>query len=155
MIKQALKGVSLFKEMTDEELDVLTVLVEEKRLAVGETLFKAGDSDRNLYLIQIGMLEICKEGPTGRPQVLATLQDGDLCGEMSFLDEREHSVSAIALTDAVVYVLSHERFEKLIEAHPRLVYKLLKGIVIKIHGIVREMNTKHVDMAEYMFMRSY
>jgi CRP-like cAMP-binding protein len=153
MLVEALKSVPLFEDMTEEELGVLGPFIEERCVTEGEAVFSAGSSDRNLYLIKVGILEVCKEGPTGRPQVLATLQDGDQCGEMGFLDERKHSVSVVALTDAVIFVLDHDKFETLIESHPRLVYKLVKGIVFKVHDIVREMNNKHVEMADYMFTR--
>jgi SulP family sulfate permease len=51
---------------------------------------------------------------------VATFGRGDAFGEIAFLDRGARSAEAVALTPVELFVLSRERFDALVEQHPRL-----------------------------------
>jgi CRP-like cAMP-binding protein len=72
---------------------------------------------------------------------------------MSFLEERPRSATIVAVSNIEVYCLEKDDFEKLVEKYPRMVYKILKNIIFTIHNIVRGMNTRYIEMLNYMWGR--
>ena len=151
--KMALKDIQFFRELTEDELDTLAQILKRRAYKTGESLFKEDEVGETLYVIKKGEVKVCKVGPDGELQTITLLKDGDVCGEMSFLDGRPHSATVIALTDTEAYLLKKEDFEKLIPTHPYLAYKIMKNIIFTIHAIVRGMNARYVDMISYMWGR--
>ena len=72
---------------------------------------------------------------------------------MSFLDERTHSSTIVAVSDLETYVIEKADFDKLVDGNPRIVYKLMKNIVFTVHAIVKGMNLRYIDMMNYMWGR--
>ena len=81
------------------------------------------------------------------------MKDGDIFGEMSFLDGRPRSATVVAVSDLETYVIDKQDFETLVDDHPRIIYKLLRNIVFTIHSIVRGMNSRYIEMINYMWGR--
>ena len=153
MDREGMKKVKLFDELTDDELEVLSDILKRKYYKVGQTILKEGETDEVLQIISKGEVKVCKVGPTGDLQTLTLLKDGDICGEMSFLDGRPHTATLIAIIETEVYQIERKDFEGLIEASPFLVYKVMRNIVFNVHAIVRGMNSKYMEMINYMWGR--
>lgn len=150
---KALRNMSFLMDCNDQELEVIASVLEEKEFPAGTTVFKEGEDGSSLYIIREGEVKACKVTPEGDLLTLTNHKDGEIFGEMSFLDGRPRSASIVTLTDTRVYVLEKERFETLVDNHPRLIYKILKNIVFNIHAIVRGMNARYLDMINYMWGR--
>jgi len=106
-----------------------------------------------MYVIRKGEVKACKAAPDGELMTLTMMKDGDIFGEMSFLDERPRSATIVSVSHTEVYSLEKHDFEKLIDAYPRMVYKILKNIIFTVHTIVRGMNTRYIEMVNYMWGR--
>ncbi len=148
-----LRGLEFFDDLTDNELEVISEIVNKKDFTTGETVFKENVVGSSLYIIKKGEVKVCKEGPGGELVTITLLKDEDIFGEMSFLDERTHSSSIVAVSDVETYVIEKADFDKLVDAHPRVVYKLMKNIVFTVHAIVKGMNLRYIDMMNYMWGR--
>ena len=96
----------------------------------------------------------CKQGSHGDLQTITLLKDRDIYGEMSFFDGTPHSATVVTARVTEAFLLKMKDFEKLVDTHPRLVFKVMKNIFITVHGIVRGMNVRYVDMLGYMFGRN-
>ncbi|NJN48029.1 MAG: cyclic nucleotide-binding domain-containing protein, partial [Candidatus Competibacteraceae bacterium] len=77
--------------------------------------------------------------------------EGDMAGELGFIDGLEHSAALRALGDCEVLSLEREKFESLLHTDPELVYKVMRTIVRAVHSIVRRMNAQYVEMTNYIF----
>ncbi len=53
--------------------------------------------------------------------------------------------------DTQVLSLERARFETLINSHPMIMYRVMRGVVRNVHGIVRRMNMQAVEMSNYIF----
>ncbi len=153
MDRKGMKKVKLFNGLTDDELEILSGILRKKHYGKGKKIFKEGETGETLHVISEGEVKVCKVGPTGDLQTLTLIKDGDICGEMSFLDGRPHTATLIAIIDTEVYQMERKDFEGLIEKSPFLVYKVMRNIVFNVHAIIGGMNAKYMEMINYMWGR--
>lgn len=142
---------SLGKEMTEEEAARLAGLMSERRLADGEFLTVEGTADDSLHVLLAGRLEVVKNSGAGETASLALLREGDIAGELSFVDGESHSVGLRAVGECRVLSLNREDFEKAVENHPQLAYKVMRAVVRSAHKVLRRMNFEFVELSNYIF----
>lgn len=150
---EALRGIPFFVDLTDAEMATVAPLLKQIEYKLGETVFDESEDGKSLYIIKKGEVKACKTTPEGELLTLTIMKDGDIFGEMSFLDGRPRSASIVALSELEVFVMEKTEFEKLVELHPKIIYKLMRNIVFTVHSIVRRMNTRYLEMVNYMWGR--
>jgi len=99
--------------------------VSERSCAAGETVFRAGETTDELFLIRKGVVRIVLPLAGGGHHNLASFARGSFFGEMAFLDARARSADAIATRATELYVISRARFNEVAEAHPEVGMKVL------------------------------
>lgn len=151
--ENVLKGIQFFSEFSDDELAVVAGIVERRDFETGDTVFSESEEGTALYIIKKGEVKACRMGPHGELVTLTLMKDGEIFGEMSFLDGRVRSASIVAISKVETYMLSKDSFESIVDSHPRVIYKLMKNIVFAVHAIVNGMNTRYVEMMNYMWGR--
>jgi len=142
---------SLGKELTKEEVRALAEIMTPKSLADGDYLISEGTSDDSLHVLLEGKLEVVKKTGADEETSLAVLREGDLAGELSFVDGAEHTVGLRALCDTVVLSLARADFEKVVDENPQLVYKVMRAVARSAHGIVHRMNAQFVELSNYIY----
>ncbi|MEE8185148.1 MAG: cyclic nucleotide-binding domain-containing protein [Thermodesulfobacteriota bacterium] len=148
-----LREMSFFDDLNDTELDVIAGVLERKKFKVGDIVFKENEDGDSLYIIRKGEVKACKTAPDGELLTLTLMKDGDIFGEMSFLDGRARTASIVAMTEVETFVITKSEFERLVDDNPRMIYKMLKNLVYHIHSIVRGMNARYLEMVTYMWGR--
>ncbi|MBI5826239.1 MAG: cyclic nucleotide-binding domain-containing protein [Deltaproteobacteria bacterium] len=148
-----LRDILFFSDLSDGELDTVSRIVNKKNFKLGDTVFKESEDGASLYIIRKGEVKACKTSPDGELFTLTIMKDGEIFGEMSFLDGRPRSATIVAVSDLETYIMEKSDFETLVDGHPRVIYKLLKNIVFTIHSIVRGMNSRYIEMINYMWGR--
>lgn len=85
--------------------------VKRKKFKAGDVLFNEGDIRDNAYIIEIGSVDIIRGQNTPKEKCYATLNAGDLFGEMALMEPGLRSASAIAKTDGIAFVISSHVLE--------------------------------------------
>jgi CRP-like cAMP-binding protein len=142
---------SLGVELSDSEIDILSNAMHERGLGDGEFLFEDGTSDDSLHVILAGKVEVVKRTGDDSFASLAVLREGELAGELSFIDGAPHTVGLRALCETRVLSLTRDSFEKMIDSNPRLVYKVMRAVARSAHRIMHRMNTEFVELSNYIF----
>ena len=142
---------SLGAELSQEEAGVLSGLMSPRALADGDYLITEGTSDDSLHVLLEGKLEVVKHTGGGDIVGLAILREGDLAGELSFIDGHEHTVGLRALCPTHVLTLKRDDFESIVDAQPQLVYKVMRAIARSTHRIVHRMNAEFIELNNYIF----
>lgn len=142
---------SLGGELSEHEAGVLSGLMTSRELGDGEFLIIQGTSDDSLHVLLEGKLEVVKHTGGGDVAGLAVLREGDLAGELSFIDGHEHTVGLRALCQCHILSLKREDFEKVVDENPQLVYKVMRAIARSTHRIVHRMNTEFIELNNYIF----
>ena len=80
-----------------------------------------------------------------------TLSAGDFMNEMGFMDGSEAYASKVALGATRVLALEREKLESLIDAHPRIVYRVMRAIIRGVHEIQRRLSMQQVELSNYIY----
>jgi CRP-like cAMP-binding protein len=144
-------GSLLGAELSDADVATLGALMHERLLADDEFLFEDGTADDSLHIILTGKVEVVKRTGDDNFASLAVLREGELAGELSFIDGAPHTVGLRALTETRVLSLTRESFEGIIDSNPQLVYKVMRAVARSAHRIVHRMNTEFVELSNYIF----
>ena len=142
---------SLGGELSDTEAGILGDIMTPRELNDDEFLIIQGTSDDSLHVLLEGKLEVVKRTGGGDVEGLAVLREGDLAGELSFIDGHEHTVGLRALCPCHVLSQKRENFEKIIDDNPQLVYKVMRAIARSTHRIIHRMNTEFIELNNYLF----
>jgi CRP-like cAMP-binding protein len=147
----ALRASRLATELTDEQIAALAAHLSFRDLAQGEVLVPEGTADNHLYVIVSGALSVVKNVGAPDPVTLFTLSQGDLVGELSFLDETKHYATLVAAGPTRVFGLEREDLEALLPVEPQIVYRVMRAIVRTVHEIQRRLSMQSVELANYMY----
>lgn len=150
-MKDRLRKINLFKELSNEELEVVTSLLQEEEYKKGSVIWEENTPEQGLHIIDKGKVLVCRKTREGRKQVLAILGENRFYGELSILDGREHSASVEALEDTKVFVLQKSSMDKLLQQNPQTAYNILRVMTICICELVRQMNSKFMDVINYVW----
>jgi CRP-like cAMP-binding protein len=76
----------------------------------GQIIFEEGSNGDWIYVVEEGEVEISKK-ETGNRIVLETLKEGDIFGEMAYIDKTPRSATATAKGQTVVGILDRSFFD--------------------------------------------
>jgi len=132
----SLKGAkSVFNFLNDEDLKKLSAFFESKNIPEGETLWKEEDPFDYIAFIVSGKVEIKKETEyKGKNVIVGIYSKGALC----ILDDSLKKVTAVALEDVSLAIITQESLDKLIATNPGLGAKLLKGMLLTVSDRLRQ-----------------
>jgi CRP-like cAMP-binding protein len=85
----------------------------------GTAIIKEGDMGRGLFLLLSGSVEVSRNDG-GQRVVLATLESGDVFGEISLIEQTPTTATVTALRNSTVLFLSRELFDRLVTGVPEL-----------------------------------
>ena len=153
------QAVSLFKDLTADEIEVIKPYFELRRIPTGLTAISEGEQGDEMFILVHGSVRISKSmllrgmslplaELTNPRKVLATLDQTHYpaFGEIALLDRDTRSATVEVLTDATFLVTNRERFFALSEAEPRVGCKLLSAIGRRMAGMVRKNNNDLVKL---------
>ena len=76
----------------------------------GQVIFKEGSNGDWIYVVEEGEVEISKN-VGGQKIVIETLKEGDIFGEISYIDKTPRSATATAKGTAVVGIIDRDFFD--------------------------------------------
>lgn len=145
------KASALARELTDPECEALSKLITIHDLKDGEVLLREGQSDSNLYVVVSGEVAVGKPDDLGKWHTLHALVPGDFVGELSFMDNEPRYAALRAVGKTRVFSLNREKFETLVDSHPRVVYKVMRAIMRVVHSIQRRLSMNLVELQNYIY----
>ena len=119
-----LSRCDLLRHLPPEEVENLLPYVRSRRLAAGDTLFRAGDPGDALYIVARGGVEILAAPgavPHETPRI-AELGEGSAFGEMALLSggPRTATVRAAGETETELLAIEKRDFDHLMATDPQL-----------------------------------
>src|SRR5262249_16482471 len=111
--------------LTGEEWRALKAAGRRRRYRVRQRIFREGEDGDHVIGVLTGRVKISVQTGSGREILLAVKEPGDIVGELSAIDGRPRSATAVALEPVDALVVSAPAFVEFIEAHPRIAVRLL------------------------------
>ena len=146
---EAIVDSSLGHELEKGECDVLATVMGVRHLKDGEVLVNEGDADHTLFILTKGKLNV-NSTIDGKDMTVYTMKVGECAGTRAFVDLAPRSATLRALGDSIVYTLEPNAFESLLETHPRIVYKVMRGLFRLTHKNLMRMNVESQALSNYI-----
>jgi len=121
--------------------------LERRDFHPGDALVRHGEPAEELFLVTGGLLSVWVPMGSGDARRLATLDAGDLVGELAFLGREQRTADVRADTEVEAYVLRHEAFEALAAVDPATTTVFLTTLLRIVAGIARRMTDEVVQLA--------
>lgn len=137
-----LAEVELFQLLDDNELGELAAVIDAKRVIAGTVVFNAGDLGDVLYIVQSGEVELFVKDTAGQKIVLTVADNNDIFGELSMLDERPRSATAMALTDCELFLLDRDDLLLLFQKQPDAALNMLAAMSAMLRKVDRLLQTR-------------
>ena len=93
----------------------------------GTVLFREGEPGKDMYVIQSGKVRLTRT-IRGVEKTLADLPAGEFFGEMSIINEKPRTASAVVFEDAQLLVLDPRTFEAMIKANTEIAVRMIKKL---------------------------
>jgi CRP/FNR family cyclic AMP-dependent transcriptional regulator len=153
LVIDTLRTSTITEELSDAEVEILAELFKVRDFKSGEVIVKPGDDQQdNLYILAHGDIEV-KIKSANEETIIHVLKPGDLAGIITFVGGAASDISASLYSIGNTKLLSMARseFEGLINSHPMIVYKVMRGVVRNVHGIVRRVNSQSAELSNYIY----
>jgi len=103
------KVLFIFGDLNDGDIEWLAAAGERKRFPAGSVLIQEGKPIKEVSILLDGQLSVLVA--SHRNERIATLQKGEIVGELSFLDSRPPSATVMAASDSIVLAISRDKLE--------------------------------------------
>lgn len=123
-----LKGVSIFKDLSPEDLERVAHIVYERRYRKGQIIFAEGEPGAAFFVVKTGRVKVSKLAEDGREQILSIWQPGDPVGMVVIFDDQPYPATAEAVDDTTVAMIRVKDFQNLLSGDPRLARKVLQEV---------------------------
>jgi len=110
--------IGLFRNATDT-----------RSFTAAATIFTEGDTGHEMFVIREGAVEIVLHG-----NVVATLSEGEIFGEMALIDARLRSATARAKTDCTLVPVDERRFTFLIQQTPQFGLHVMRVLAERLRN---------------------
>jgi CRP/FNR family transcriptional regulator, cyclic AMP receptor protein len=128
MAARLLRRVSLFTDLSDEEL-VALAKVMRTRFSPRGTMILTQDEPGNVgFVIAEGTVDVLLESEDGRQFIVAQLGPGDHFGEMALLDAEPRSATVMATSDTNLLVMRRDEFREELLRHPEIMLRMLVSL---------------------------
>jgi predicted acylesterase/phospholipase RssA/CRP-like cAMP-binding protein len=136
-----LEPLGFFRDLGPVILRDVARHCNEFHLAAGETLFRQGEPSDCLYIVSTGRLDISFDAEGQKSRSLYEAGRGQIVGEMGLLTGDPRSATIKALRDSVLFRLSKQHFDELLETHPALT----RRIACNLSERIRQSNIRSVQ----------
>lgn len=137
-IQLLIAGLPLFSELSMDDVGRIAAGCREKSLSKGEVLFHKGDAPRGIYVVLSGQIKLAFPSTRGVEKVVDIVGPRQSFGEAPVFTERPFPVTAEALTDARVILVSSVVLLALIDEDRAFARKMLAGLSMRLHSLVQD-----------------
>ena len=144
-IEDVLISIPLFNGFNSDDLKVVASRCNMIEVEKGELVFKEGDKGDYMCFVAAGMLDVIKQSEAGKSAPITTLTRGRSIGEISLIDDYLRSATVRANKKSSLITLSKSNFEGILEHHPQVGIKLLKGLTRILSLSLRKTSSQLAD----------
>lgn len=106
--------------------------LHRESVRAGQVIFEQESSGDDLYVVESGQVQVIRRLENGMEDVIATLDAGEIFGEMALLEQQPRSARVIAHEDVKLLSISRQTFDYLIEESPAVAVHLLQRISARL-----------------------
>jgi len=125
---QSPNACGLFELLGADERQMLAEVGGAVCLSANQCLFQMGEAGGTLYVVESGAVEIYIKDNAGQKILLKTAETGDFFGEVSLLDGRPRSATAVAVSNCELLALTREDLTSAFRQKPEMALGMLAAM---------------------------
>lgn len=125
VVRNLLKQVIYFQNLTDLELRQFIEIGYRQRLYSGQILFQEGDPGDAFYIILSGSVDVIAPKLNKH---LATLEEGKFFGELALMLGIPRTATVMAKEETLLFTISAKGFKKLLQEHSDLAEMIVQEL---------------------------
>lgn len=141
------KRMSLFNDLSYEELEIINKGRRVEEFEAGDVLFKEGNPSQGLFCLRSGKVKIVRSGIVENNPIVALKKPVEFIGLKALLLEKDYTCTAIALEPCSVCILDRVNFLSVVKNNNDLsikVVQLLSQEVEKADQRMINLTQKHL-----------
>ena len=131
-----LAAVPYFSGLTPAQRSRIARGARRMGVIAGQTLFVEGEPCAGLYVLQRGLVKLFKTSADGREQVLRHMEAGDSFNDVPVFDGGVNPVSAAAVDDGELMVLSRESILDVMREYPAVAEAVVRVFASRLRHLV-------------------
>jgi CRP/FNR family transcriptional regulator, cyclic AMP receptor protein len=135
---ELLRRVSLFSELSAEELEKVARVAVPRSYPAGSIILREGDPGDTCYIIRSGTARVVRQHADGRAITLTNLGPGEIFGELAMFDGDVRSATVEAVDEVRAVAILASDLKHLLAEHPEIAVKLLGALAERL----RETNAR-------------
>ncbi|HYS16637.1 MAG TPA: diguanylate cyclase [Candidatus Binatia bacterium] len=136
-----LASVPLFRQLTDEQRDLLLASAAEQSFAPGHVLIRESDPPDRLFVILSGRVRVLEVAPDSPVElIVGELGEGEILGELSALRNQPRSATVVAVERTHCLVIPQSEFLKVLQGSAELAVSLLRMLAGRLYETDRRLS---------------
>lgn len=144
--KNETNEIQVFEDFTDDEVLTISKYSEKKFFQRDEIVFEEKSKDDSLYVVLKGRLQAFAHTENGDKIPLSHIEQGEVFGELSFLDGKQRSATILAVEDVELLQLTRKQFQKMSKSNPTISSKLISDLARVVSLRLRNADKFIVDI---------
>lgn len=136
-----LSDVSLFADLSEEELESMSQLASFKTYPKNTIIISEGDFSDTLYGVLSGKLKVYLSDDEGKEIIINILEKGDYFGELALIDEAPRSASVMTTEETRLVAISKQAFEESLTRHPTIAIRVIKGLSSRLRNLTENVKS--------------
>lgn len=160
LIYERIKDVEIFAPLSEDETEAIADSAHLRVFAPDEAIVQKDQPGGSMFVVHKGTVEIQTVDDEGKRQVISTLREGDVFGEMSLLTGEPRSADVVAKEETQVLQIGKHCLKPILDKNPKLI-QLLSKIVEERRAKLLEkehhekQTTKETDKNVFKSIRSF
>lgn len=151
--------IDLFKDLPDEYLNDLAMILAEQVFGKGQLIFSEGDAATGFYVVITGRVKIFKLSLEGKEQILHIFGPGAPIGEVAVFEGKRFPANAESLEDSRLFFFPRNALLKLIRENPSIALHMLAVLSQRLRrfaSLIDDLSLKEVParLAAYLLYLS-
>lgn len=133
-----LSNLPLFRELAEEEIERVADGTREVRAKRGEFLFQKGDPCNGFHIVVYGQVKLLFITPQGDEKVIEIMGPGQSFGEALMFMEKPYVVTAQAIADSLLLLVSSAVVFQEIERDAKFARRMIAGLSRRLHNLISD-----------------
>ena len=133
---QLWQQVAFLQSAPPHAIQMLAEVATPRAYGRDEVIFLEGEPTAGLFLVETGIVKICRHSRDGREHILLFAQAGDTFNDVSVLDGAANPATAIAHTDTTLWHVAREDLHAVVLRDPAIAWAMIENLARRARHLV-------------------
>jgi CRP-like cAMP-binding protein len=148
LTRTTIESLSIFKNLEQDDLDLLVGLFEPEQYQTGQNIFRQGQRADKVHILVEGTIEIQFKPYDGEVITVTSIHAGDIFGWSAVLGRWDYTSDAVASEDGHGLSMQGKVLREFCAEHPATGIILLERLAEVISARLRSTHEKVVDLLQ-------